>query len=64
VAYVSDNRPGRVRAIALPSLRVLWTTDVGGRPGPLLATLDAVYVSLFDAGQVAELAVADGAVIA
>jgi hypothetical protein len=64
VAYVSDNRPGRVRAVALPSLRVLWTVDVGGRPGPLLASLDALYVSLYEAGQVAELALADGAVVA
>ena len=64
VAYVSDNRPGRVRAVALPSLRVLWTADIGGRPGPLLATLDALYVSLFDAGQVAELAPADGRLVA
>jgi hypothetical protein len=64
VAYVSDNRPGRVLAIALPSLHVLWSADPGGRPGPLLATLDALYVSLFEAGQVAELAPADGAVVA
>lgn len=61
-AFVSDNRGGRVLALALPSLRTVWTSDVGGRPGPLLAGLDAVYVSLYDAGQVAELAAADGTV--
>ncbi len=60
-AYVSDNRGGRVLALALPSLRTLWTADVGGRPGPLLASLDTLYVSLYDAGQVAELDPVTGA---
>ncbi|HEX6349523.1 MAG TPA: hypothetical protein VF160_09055 [Candidatus Dormibacteraeota bacterium] len=63
-AFVSDNRGGRVLALALPSLRTVWTSEVGGRPGPLLASLDALYVSLYDAGQVVELALADGAVLA
>ena len=61
-AYVSDNRGGRVLALSLPALRKLWTADVGGRPGPLLATLDTLYVSLYDAGEVAELDPATGAV--
>ena len=61
-AYVSDNRAGRVLALSLPSLHRLWTADVGGRPGPLLATLDTLYVSLYDAGQVAELDPGTGAV--
>lgn len=61
-AYVADNRGGRVLALSLPSLRTLWTADVGGRPGPLLATLDTLYVSLYDAGQVVELDPAAGAV--
>jgi len=63
-AFVSDNRAGRVYAVALPSLRTVWSAQVGGRPGPLLATLDALYVSLYDAGQVAELSPATGEVIA
>ena len=62
-AFVSDNRAGRVVALSLPSLRRLWTADVGGRPGPLLATLDTLYVSLYEAGQVAELAPATGMVL-
>ncbi|TMF84708.1 MAG: hypothetical protein E6I08_15145 [Chloroflexi bacterium] len=61
-AYVSDNRGGRVLALSLPALRKLWTAEVGGRPGPLLATLDTLYVSLYDAGEVAELDPATGAV--
>ncbi len=63
-AYVSDNAPGIVRAVDLPSLRVLWETQVGGRPGPLLAAGEQVLVSLFEAGQVAALAAADGSPLA
>jgi hypothetical protein len=54
-AYVSDNQPGAVYAVSLPELKVRWKTVVGGRPGPLLAGLDFVFVSLYEAGRVAEL---------
>jgi len=61
-AYVADNRGGRGLALTVPGLRTLWTSEVGGRPGPLLATLDTLYVTLYEAGQVAELEPATGAV--
>lgn len=63
-AYVSDNAAGVVRAISLPDLRVRWQAAVGGRPGPLLATLDGVLVSLFAAAAVVELSAADGSPLA
>jgi hypothetical protein len=62
-AYVSDNAPGAVYAVALPELRVRWRTVVGGRPGPILAGLDFLLVSLYEAGQVAELDARSGAVL-
>lgn len=62
-AYVSDNEPGAVYAVALPELRVRWRTVVGGRPGPILAGLDFLFVSLYEAGQVAELDARSGALL-
>jgi hypothetical protein len=62
-AYVSDNQPGIVYAISLPELKVRWKTVVGGRPGPLLAGLDFVFVSLYEAGRVAELDARSGTVL-
>lgn len=43
---------------------MIWQATVGGRPGPLLATLDGVLVSLFDDDAVVELSAADGALLA
>jgi hypothetical protein len=62
-AYVSDNGPGIVYAVAVPELKVRWKTVVGGRPGPLLAGLDFVFVSLYETGQVAELDARSGTVL-
>jgi DNA-binding beta-propeller fold protein YncE len=62
-AYVSDNAAGKVYALSLPQLKVRWTAAVGGRPGPVLAQGAAVWVSLYQAGQVAELDPASGGTI-
>ncbi len=61
-AYVSDNAPGIVRAVALPGLDVRWSTTTGGRPGPLLVTLEGILVSLYESSQVVRLDPATGAV--
>lgn len=60
-AFVSDNRGGVVRAVSLPSMRVLWETPIGGRPGPILVTFDSLLVSLYEANTVVEFGF-DGAV--
>ncbi len=63
VAYVSDNAPGDVYAVALDRPRVLWKTQVGGRPGPLLLSGGHLLTSLYADGMVAELDAGSGQVL-
>jgi DNA-binding beta-propeller fold protein YncE len=62
-AYVSDNAGGKVYAVDLPSLRSRWAATTGGRPGPIFAQGGSVWVSLYGAGQVAELDPARGSLL-
>lgn len=61
-AYVSDASAGLVYALDVPRLSVRWKAVVGGRPGPLLAGLDLLLVSVRDRAAVAEIDVLTGRV--
>jgi DNA-binding beta-propeller fold protein YncE len=61
-AYVSDNAPGLVRAVSLPELKVRWTAHTGGRPGPILVTLDEILVSVYETNEIVALDPATGAI--
>jgi len=54
-AYVVDNAQGYVYALSLPNLRVRWSSKVDARPGPIVTQGDQLWVSLYSAGQVAQL---------
>ena len=63
-AYVADSTPGDVYAVQLAGRRIRWRSHIGGAPFGLLFGGDRLYVSLFTASAVAELALTNGAVLA
>jgi DNA-binding beta-propeller fold protein YncE len=63
-AFVADSSPGDVYAVRLATRRVLWRAHTGGAPFGILFGGDRIYVSLFTAGAVDELALDTGRVLA
>ncbi len=63
-AYIADSSPGDVYAVKLAARRVLWRSHTGGAPFGILFGGDRIYVSLFTAGMVDELALDTGRVLA
>ena len=64
IAYVADSSPGDVYAVKLSQRRIMWRAHTGGAPFGILAGADRIYVSLFTAGMVDELAPDTGRVLA
>jgi sugar lactone lactonase YvrE len=54
-AYVVDNGGGSVYAVSLPNLRVRWSSRLDGAPTSVVTDGDNLWVSLYAAGQVAQL---------
>lgn len=64
IAYVADSAPGDVYAVKLSQRGIMWRAHTGGAPFGILAGADRIYVSLFTAGMVDELAPDTGRVLA
>ncbi|HET7338109.1 MAG TPA: hypothetical protein VFK22_01060 [Candidatus Dormibacteraeota bacterium] len=63
-AYVADSAPGDVYAVGLPDLKIRWKSHTGGAPFGLLLHLGRLYTSLYDLGEIAELAPSTGRILA
>jgi hypothetical protein len=59
-AYAADNAAGDVYALDLPALRVRWRLHLGGRPGPLLADGERLWVSQYESARVGEIQAESG----